>query len=131
MGSVGKPLANGAACQKVIEQRGQLQRSLARQFREPVDHTKRRSPGPPHPTRRPLGADVQPPISPVLVDTPATGAGTLTISSVPSEVDVGEAVDGNDTESDVSDVWEDASRAPSPDEFVMVYDSVSEASSED
>ncbi|KAG8852806.1 hypothetical protein FRB96_008494 [Tulasnella sp. 330] len=66
------------------------------------------------------------PTSPVFIT-----VGTPTISSVPSEVDIDEASNGGDTESDVSDVWEDASRAPSPDEFVMVYDSVSEGSAEE
>jgi len=55
--------------------------------------------------------------------------GTPTISSLPSEVDIDE-VNDNDTESDVSGIWEDASRATSPDEFVMIYDSVSEGESD-
>jgi len=77
----------------------------------------------------PESADEPAPVSPT--SPMFVRVGTPTISSVPSEVDIDEASNGGDTESDVSDVWEDASRAPSPDEFVMVYDSVSEGSAEE
>lgn len=63
--------------------------------------------------------------SPVFVSAPLH-AGTPTVSSGPSEVDVASIASENDSESDISDVWEDASRAPSPDEFVIVYDSAEE-----
>lgn len=71
-------------------------------------------------------------LSPILIPT-AIIAGTPTISSVPSEIDIEEIQDDDDvdTESDVSGAWEEAGRAHSPDEFVMVYDSVSEESEDE
>ncbi|KAG9000110.1 hypothetical protein FRB95_007884 [Tulasnella sp. JGI-2019a] len=72
----------------------------------------------------PVVSAMQSPVSPTFFS-----VGTRTISSVPSEVDIDEVE--NDTESDVSEQWEVASRAPSPDEFEMVYDSVSEGSADE
>jgi len=61
--------------------------------------------------------------SPFSAVTAVTHPATPTVSSVPSEIDVASVFSENDTD---SDVWEDASRAPSPDEFVIVYDSAEE-----
>jgi len=69
---------------------------------------------------------VVPSPAPVAVSSP-------TISTLPSEIDSEEMLSSHasddDNMSNASDLWEVASRVPSPDQFVMVYES-SNASSD-